>query len=70
MPAGTLCGAYRAARHALAHMGVGTLVLVADAGSPAERLYRSVGFLPSEQEVAMERWEPDETGPHRGQNGS
>lgn len=66
--AGTLV--YRAARHALAHMGVGTLVLVADAGSPAERLYRSVGFLPSEQEVALERWEPDETGPHRGQNGS
>ncbi len=51
-------------------MGVGTLVLVADAGSPAERLYRSVGFLPSEQEVALERWEPDEAGPHRGQNGS
>jgi hypothetical protein len=29
---------------------------VADADSPAERLYRSVGFLPVERAVALERW--------------
>ena len=52
--AGTLV--YRAARHALGQMGLGTLVMVADADSPAERLYRSVGFQPAEREVGLERW--------------
>ena len=52
--AGTLV--YQAARHALGQMGVETLVLVADADSPAERLYCSVGFLPVEREVGLERW--------------
>jgi ribosomal protein S18 acetylase RimI-like enzyme len=47
---------YRAARHALERWGLETLVLVADADSPAERLYRSVGFQPTEQAVALERW--------------
>jgi len=52
--AGTLV--YQAARHALGQLGLETLVLVADADSPAERLYRSVGFLPTEREVGLERW--------------
>lgn len=47
---------YRAARHALEHMEVGTLVIVADSGSSAERLYRSVGFLPVEKQLGLERW--------------
>lgn len=47
---------YQASRHALGQMGLGTLVLVADAGSPAENLYRSVGFLPTERQVGLERW--------------
>ncbi len=46
---------FHAARHALGQMGLETLVLVADADSPAERLYRSVGFLPTERQVAVER---------------
>jgi GNAT superfamily N-acetyltransferase len=52
--AGTLV--FRAARHALGAWGLGTLVLVADEGSPADRLYRSVGFLPTERGVTLERW--------------
>jgi GNAT superfamily N-acetyltransferase len=52
--AGTLV--YQAARHTLGSGTVDTLVLVADADSAAERLYRSVGFLPTEQEAALERW--------------
>ncbi|HMK09549.1 MAG TPA: GNAT family N-acetyltransferase [Anaerolineales bacterium] len=47
---------YHAARHALGQPGVARLVLVADAGSPAERLYRSVGFQPTERAAALERW--------------
>ena len=47
---------FQAARHALGPMRMETLVLVADADSPAERLYRSVGFLPTEYQVALERW--------------
>lgn len=47
---------YQAARHTLGMGAVETLVLVADADSDAERLYRSVGFLPAEQEAALERW--------------
>jgi GNAT superfamily N-acetyltransferase len=52
--AGTLV--FQAARHALGAMGLTTLVLVADADSPAERLYRSVGFIPAERAVGLERW--------------
>jgi ribosomal protein S18 acetylase RimI-like enzyme len=52
--AGTLV--YQAARHTLGTGTVETLVLVADADSAAERLYRSVGFLPAEQSAALERW--------------
>jgi GNAT superfamily N-acetyltransferase len=47
---------YLSARHALEHGGLETLVLVADADSPAERLYRSVGFRPAEKAIALERW--------------
>jgi GNAT superfamily N-acetyltransferase len=52
--AGTLV--YRASRQALGEMGIDTLVLVADADSAPERLYRSVGFLPAERQVGLERW--------------
>jgi GNAT superfamily N-acetyltransferase len=52
--AGTLV--HQAARHALGEMGINTLVLVADADSQAERIYRSVGFLPAERQVGLERW--------------
>jgi ribosomal protein S18 acetylase RimI-like enzyme len=52
--AGTLV--CQAARHALGEMGLETLVLVADAASPAESLYRSVGFLPTERQVGLEFW--------------
>lgn len=55
--AGTLV--YQAARHTLGRKGVETLVLVADAESDAERLYRSVGFLATERESALERWPAD-----------
>jgi GNAT superfamily N-acetyltransferase len=54
---------YQAARHALGQWGLETLVLVADAESPAERLYRSVGFLPVEREVGLERWSTAESHP-------
>lgn len=53
--AGTLV--YQAARHALGSMGIETLVLVADAGAPPERLYRSVGFRVAEASVGLERWD-------------
>jgi len=46
---------YHAARHALGPAGLKTLVLVADADSSAERLYRSLGFLPAERGIALER---------------
>lgn len=52
--AGTLV--HQAARHALGEMGIDVLVLVADADSQAERIYRSVGFLPAERQVGLERW--------------
>lgn len=47
---------YHSARHAIEHWGLATLVLVADAGSAAERLYRSLGFRPAERAAALERW--------------
>jgi ribosomal protein S18 acetylase RimI-like enzyme len=33
-----------------------TLVIVAEDGSPAERLYRSIGFEPREAQLGLERW--------------
>lgn len=52
--AGTLIS--HAARHGLGSMGLKTLVLVAEAGSEADRLYRSIGFRQVERGVALERW--------------
>jgi ribosomal protein S18 acetylase RimI-like enzyme len=57
--AGTLV--YQSARHALGSMPIDTLVLVADAGEPPDRLYRSVGFQQVEFAVGLERWSPVET---------
>jgi ribosomal protein S18 acetylase RimI-like enzyme len=34
-----------------------TLVIVAEDGSAAERLYRSIGFEPREYQVGLERWD-------------
>ena len=45
-----------AARHARATFGVRRLVIVAERGAAAERLYRSVGFRVREQQVGLERW--------------
>lgn len=47
--AGTLVHA--AAEHALRTAGLDRLVIVADAGSQAERIYASVGFVPVEKTV-------------------
>jgi GNAT superfamily N-acetyltransferase len=55
--AGTLV--YEAGRAALSSSGVTALTLVADADSPAERLYRSVGFEPVEYQMGLERWDTD-----------
>lgn len=52
--AGTLV--VEAARHARAAFGVRRLVIVADQGEPAERLYRSVGFRAREAQIGLERW--------------
>jgi RimJ/RimL family protein N-acetyltransferase len=50
---------YEAARYALTHFGIETLVIVADLDSAAARLYASVGFQPTEQQVGLEWWEKD-----------
>ena len=46
-----------AAAHALKQFGIRSLVMVADKGSPAERLYKSLGFEMSERQVSLEWWE-------------
>ncbi len=45
---------FEAARYALANFAVETLVIVADAGSPAARLYGSLGFRPTEHQLGLE----------------
>jgi GNAT superfamily N-acetyltransferase len=55
--AGTLV--YEAADQTMAETSLASLILVADAESAPERLYRSVGFEPLEMQVGLERWEPD-----------
>jgi GNAT superfamily N-acetyltransferase len=47
---------YEAGLWGLRHLGLRLLVIVADAGSAAERLYRSVGFGFAEYQVGLERW--------------
>jgi len=51
--AGTLV--CRAGRHGLAEPGVSRLVMVADPGYPAIRLYESLGFSRTEDQVGFER---------------
>ena len=46
-----------AASHAFEQFGIRNLVMVADKGSPAERLYKSLGFEISERQVGLEWWE-------------
>ncbi len=47
---------YQAGIQAKRDLGVETLVIVAEADSPADRLYRSVGFRPVERQAGLERW--------------
>lgn len=51
--AGTLIHA--AARHAIETRGVKTLVIVSEADTPAQRLYKSLGFEPVEYQVGLEK---------------
>jgi ribosomal protein S18 acetylase RimI-like enzyme len=46
---------YEAGVHALAHLGVETLVIVADPDDEAVRIYRAAGFQDREQQVQLER---------------
>jgi RimJ/RimL family protein N-acetyltransferase len=48
---------YAAARYALAHFDIQTLVIVADRDSAPARLYASIGFETTEQQVGLEWWE-------------
>ena len=48
---------FEAARYALAHFGIDTLVIVAEMDSAPARLYGSVGFQPTEHQWGLERWE-------------
>jgi ribosomal protein S18 acetylase RimI-like enzyme len=46
---------HAAARHALDELGATTLVIVADEGGAAIRIYRGLGFADSERQLMMER---------------
>ncbi|MBZ4416673.1 GNAT family N-acetyltransferase [Myxococcus sp. RHSTA-1-4] len=50
-----VCGTlvHEASRHALARLGARVLVLVAEEGGPAERIYRSVGFRETERQRTL-----------------
>lgn len=54
--AGTLV--YRAGQYALQNMAAQTLVIVADSGEPAIRIYRSVGFGDAETQVQLQGQPP------------
>ena len=45
----------RQARYALAELGARTLVIVADPGAAAVRVYRAAGFEASEDQLSWER---------------
>ena len=45
---------HAAGRHALDHLGVGTLVIVADTEEDAIRVYRRLGFTETERQLMME----------------
>lgn len=47
---------YEAGRHALEHFGVHTLVMAAEAGSDAARIYQSAGFCARETSYALSRF--------------
>lgn len=51
-----ICGTlvHESARYALAHLGVGTLVITADEHYHAGRIYESVGFRRTERQVGLE----------------
>ncbi|MHA0044500.1 GNAT family N-acetyltransferase [Deinococcus sp. PEB2-67] len=51
--AGTLV--HHAGEWAREHLGARTLVIVADPEYHAQRLYQSVGFTPTEVQIALER---------------
>lgn len=65
--AGTLV--YHAARHAQDELGAEQLIIVADRGSDAGRLYRSLGFQHTEHQAGLEWWQgmppPDPADPAR-----
>ena len=44
---------YAAGRHGVRHLGVATLVIVADPEGPAISLYRSLGFVDTERQVEL-----------------
>jgi ribosomal protein S18 acetylase RimI-like enzyme len=52
--AGTLV--HESSRHAIAAYDLNTLVIVAEQGSPAARLYGSLGFQQTEVQLGVERW--------------
>jgi ribosomal protein S18 acetylase RimI-like enzyme len=52
--AGTLV--YQAGRYAVAEYKLQMLVIVAEQDSDAERLYRSLGYQPTEKQVGLEKW--------------
>ncbi|MEZ4769851.1 MAG: hypothetical protein R2844_15645 [Caldilineales bacterium] len=45
-----------AGRQAKAAYDLHTLVIVAEEGSSAARLYQSLGFQPAERQTGLERW--------------
>lgn len=51
---------YKAAFYALDHFNLETLVIVAEADSPAEHLYRSLGFQITEDQIGI--WKSDVAG--------
>jgi GNAT superfamily N-acetyltransferase len=48
---------YESAKYAFTHFGIDTLVIMTEAESPAERLYKSLGFQPVEHQVGLEKWD-------------
>ena len=50
---------FNAALYSLDHFNLETLVIVAEADSPAERLYQSIGFQITELQIGI--WKSDET---------
>jgi ribosomal protein S18 acetylase RimI-like enzyme len=52
--AGTLV--YESGKYAMGRFGLDMLVIVAETGAPAERLYQSVGFQGTEYQVHLEKW--------------